>query len=171
MILPLGNELISTSDQSGKLTSKDRRVARLWQWMPWLVLIGLSILPASALALAYLLSGGATAALAMGGIGTNEVILLSCVGIALLAMVLGAFFSRKARRKDGPNHAAIRQYREWEGRPEGENVLVAVARYLAAHCPTQRARLQTAEVALRLHRGESLFDGDEPPEDGRGQPG
>src|SRR2546423_2171677 len=60
MILALGNELISTSDQSGKLTSKDRRVARLWQWMPWLVLIGLSILPASALALAYLLSGGAT---------------------------------------------------------------------------------------------------------------
>jgi hypothetical protein len=53
--------------------------------------------------------------------------------------------------------AGIRQYREWEGRPEGENVLVAVARFLAAHAPTERARLQTADVALRLHRGESLY--------------
>ena len=31
-------------------------------------------------------------------------------------------------------------------------------RPLAAHAPTQRAQLQTAEVALRLHRGESLYE-------------
>ncbi len=54
--------------------------------------------------------------------------------------------------------AGIRQYHEWEGRPEGEHVLVAVGRYLAAHAPTERARLQTMEVALRLHRGESLHE-------------
>ena len=52
--------------------------------------------------------------------------------------------------------AGIRQYEGWQGRAEGEPILVAVARYLAAHAPTQRAQLQTAEVALRLHRGESL---------------
>jgi hypothetical protein len=43
------------------------------------------------------------------------------------------------------------------GRPEGEHILVAVARFLAAHSPTQRAQLQTAEVALRLPpRGEPV---------------
>jgi nitrite reductase/ring-hydroxylating ferredoxin subunit len=76
---------------------------------------------------------------------------------------------RAVAREDGDFHtfqmveAGIRQYSEWAGQPEGEHILVAVARYLAAHAPTQRAQLQTAEVALRLHRGESLFEeADEP---------
>jgi hypothetical protein len=72
--------------------------------------------------------------------------------------------TRAAVREDAEFHtfqmveAGIRQYGEWPGRPEGEHILVAVARFLAAHSPTQRARLQTAEVALRLHRGESLYE-------------
>jgi nitrite reductase/ring-hydroxylating ferredoxin subunit len=39
---------------------------------------------------------------------------------------------------------------------EAAYVLVGVARYLAAHAPTARAMLQTARIALRLHRGEDL---------------
>ncbi|GIX06265.1 MAG: hypothetical protein KatS3mg115_0668 [Candidatus Poribacteria bacterium] len=35
-------------------------------------------------------------------------------------------------------------------------VLVAAARYLAAHAPTMRGLRQTATLALRLHRGEQL---------------
>ncbi len=42
-------------------------------------------------------------------------------------------------------------------------VLVAVARYLAAHAPTSRAMLQTAKTARRLRRGEDLAT--EPVED------
>jgi len=42
---------------------------------------------------------------------------------------------------------------------EAGRVLVAVARYLAAHAPTARAMLQTARSALRLHRGEELYAG------------
>jgi nitrite reductase/ring-hydroxylating ferredoxin subunit len=46
-------------------------------------------------------------------------------------------------------------------------VLVAVARYLAAHAPTSRAMLQTARIARRLHRGEDLAaDPDEAGESG-----
>ena len=37
-------------------------------------------------------------------------------------------------------------------------VLVAVARYLAAHAPTSRAMLQTAKTAIRLHRGEAIYE-------------
>jgi nitrite reductase/ring-hydroxylating ferredoxin subunit len=71
---------------------------------------------------------------------------------------------RAAVREDADFHtfqmveAGIRQYEEWAGRPEGERILVAVARFLAAHSPTQRAQLQTAEVALRLHRGDNLYE-------------
>ncbi len=43
-------------------------------------------------------------------------------------------------------------------------VLVAVARYLAAHSPTSRAMLQTARIARRLQRGENLYDGQGPGE-------
>ena len=50
-----------------------------------------------------------------------------------------------------------------ESRPAAANhVLVAVARYLAAHAPTSRAMLQTARTAMRLQRGESVY---EDPED------
>ncbi len=45
-------------------------------------------------------------------------------------------------------------------------VLVAVARYLAAHSPTSRAMRQTARTAIRLHRGDAIYeaptDADEP---------
>ncbi|MEX1158891.1 MAG: Rieske (2Fe-2S) protein [Thermomicrobiales bacterium] len=37
-------------------------------------------------------------------------------------------------------------------------VLVAVSRYLAAHAPTSRAMLQTAKTAIRLHRGEAIYE-------------
>jgi nitrite reductase/ring-hydroxylating ferredoxin subunit len=72
--------------------------------------------------------------------------------------------TRAAVREDADFHtfqvveAGMRQYREWDGLPEGEQILVAVARYLAAHAPTQRAQLQTAEIALRLHRGDHLYE-------------
>ncbi len=39
---------------------------------------------------------------------------------------------------------------------EARRVLVAVARYLAAHAPTSRSMLQTAQIARRLQRGDDL---------------
>ncbi len=59
--------------------------------------------------------------------------------------------------------AAARQYERWPDCPEREHFLVAAARFLAAHSPTQRTQYQTARVALRLHRGEDLYEeADEP---------
>ena len=37
-------------------------------------------------------------------------------------------------------------------------VMVAITRYLAAHAPTSRAMLQTARTAIRLHRGEAVYE-------------
>lgn len=42
---------------------------------------------------------------------------------------------------------------------EAVYVLVAAARYLAAHSPTVRAQGQTFGIARRLHRNEKLFEG------------
>lgn len=54
--------------------------------------------------------------------------------------------------------AGVRQYGNFKGRPEGEEILIGVARFLSAHSPTVRARRQTFDIAARLHRGESLSD-------------
>lgn len=54
--------------------------------------------------------------------------------------------------------AACRQYELLRGTPDTSNVLIAAARYLAAHAPTPRAQGQTYAIALRLHRGEKVFE-------------
>jgi hypothetical protein len=52
--------------------------------------------------------------------------------------------------------AGIRQFSAWGNTDEGRQILIAVARYLAAHSPTERAGLQTADIARRLMRGSEL---------------
>jgi hypothetical protein len=52
--------------------------------------------------------------------------------------------------------AGVRQFREWGNGDQGRHILIAVARYLAAHFPAQRTRLQTADIARRLMRGGEL---------------
>jgi nitrite reductase/ring-hydroxylating ferredoxin subunit len=67
-------------------------------------------------------------------------------------------------REDGEFHsyqmleAGVALYGELapEDADAAARVLVAVARYLAAHAPTSRAMLQTAKTACRLQRGEDL---------------
>jgi len=59
--------------------------------------------------------------------------------------------------------AAVRQFNVWGDTNEGRQILIAAARYLAAHSPTQRAALQTADIARRLMRGGELFRDAEAP--------
>ena len=52
--------------------------------------------------------------------------------------------------------AGIRQFTEWDNTDAGRRILIAVARDLAAHSATERAALQTADIARRLMRGGEL---------------
>ena len=54
--------------------------------------------------------------------------------------------------------AAVRRYGDLRGSQAGTHVLVAAARYLAAHAPTMRAERQTLDIARRLQRGERLYE-------------
>ena len=68
-------------------------------------------------------------------------------------------------REDGEFHsyqmleAGLALHRELgpEAPVAANRVLVAVARYLAAHAPTSRTMLQTATIARRLQRGDDLY--------------
>jgi hypothetical protein len=60
--------------------------------------------------------------------------------------------------------AAVKQYMACAGEPDAGLILIAAARYLAAHAPTARARYRTAEVARRLMMGSAVHEGIEPQE-------
>jgi hypothetical protein len=57
--------------------------------------------------------------------------------------------------------AAFKQYSQLRGTPDGAHVLIAAARYLAAHAPTVRSQGQTFRIAQRLHRGENVYEDEE----------
>jgi len=76
-----------------------------------------------------------------------------------------ATLARALLREDAGFHAyqmleaGVRQFEAWGNSAEGRHILIAVARYLAAHSPTERAALQTADIARRLMRGGELHEG------------
>jgi hypothetical protein len=52
--------------------------------------------------------------------------------------------------------AGVSKFTVWGDTDEGRRIPIAVARYLAPHSPTERAALQTADIARRLMRGGEL---------------
>jgi hypothetical protein len=75
-----------------------------------------------------------------------------------------ATLSHAVLREDAGFHtfqmleAGVRQFGEWGNTDEGRHILIGVARYLAAHSPTERAAYQTADVARRLMRGGQIHE-------------
>jgi nitrite reductase/ring-hydroxylating ferredoxin subunit len=73
-----------------------------------------------------------------------------------------ATLARAVLREDAGFHAyqmleaGVRQFNAWGNTDAGRHILIAVARYLTAHSPTERAALQTADIARRLMRGGEL---------------
>jgi hypothetical protein len=78
-----------------------------------------------------------------------------------------ATLTRAVLREDADFHtyqmleAGVQQYWQWRESAAGRHMLIAVARYIAAHSPTERAQLQTAMVARRLSRGEAIHEAED----------
>ena len=74
-----------------------------------------------------------------------------------------ATLGRMMLREDAGFHsfqivdAAFRQYETRRGTESGRHVLIGLSRFLAAHSPTPRAEGQTYQIALRLQRGEEIY--------------
>ena len=77
---------------------------------------------------------------------------------------LMATLGRMLLREDRDFHtiqsleASYRQHAAHAENNGGSTILVAAARYLAAHSPTMRAQGQTYQIAARLQRGDRLFE-------------
>jgi hypothetical protein len=82
------------SEQSGKLTIREKKADRLWQLAPWFALFAVTISPPAAFLLAYLLTGAATVYL---------VLAVTSIPFALIAAIIVAvtllFFRRRWARQ------------------------------------------------------------------------
>ena len=84
---------------------------------------------------------------------------------AKLVAALGACLLREDRNFHTIQcvEAAARQHELLRNTDEAGLLLIAAARYLAAHAPTARSQRQTYEIARRLHRGERIYEDEELP--------
>ena len=77
-------------DRPGKLTAREKRLARIWRTTPWLALGGVTVAPPAALLLAYLLSGFSPLFL---------VLAITSVPFGLIAALLVLLFLLMYRRR------------------------------------------------------------------------
>jgi hypothetical protein len=89
---------VTTADQPGKLTSRDRRGTQLWRWAPWLALLGTASLPPAILGLAYLLSGGATVFLVLA-LSSIPFSLITATLLLLILLLLRRRWLRNLRER------------------------------------------------------------------------
>jgi hypothetical protein len=74
-----------------------------------------------------------------------------------------ATLGRMMLREDADFHsfqivdAAFRQFEARSGTESARHVMIGLSRFLAAHAPTPRAEGQTFQIALRLQRGEEIY--------------
>ena len=85
---------MNESDQSGKLTVREKKAARLWQMAPWVALFAVTVGPPAAFLLAYLLTGAATVYLVLAVTS----IPFALIAAIIIAVVILGFRRRWARQ-------------------------------------------------------------------------
>ena len=87
---------MSADDQHGKLTARDRKIARLWQIAPWVDLVGVTLGPPAALLIAYLLTGGSPLFLVLA-ISSLPFSLIAAIIIAIIIVLFRRRWARNLR--------------------------------------------------------------------------
>ena len=73
-------------DAPGKLTAREKRLARIWQTTPWLALGGVTVVPPALLLLVYVLSGFAPLFLVLAITSTPFSLIIAIVVALILLM-------------------------------------------------------------------------------------
>ena len=87
---------MSADDQPGKLTARERKIARLWQMAPWIDLVGVTLGPPAALLIAYLLTAGSPLFLVLA-ISSLPFSLIAAIIIAIIIVLFRRRWARKLR--------------------------------------------------------------------------
>jgi hypothetical protein len=87
---------MNESDQSRKLTVREKKAARLWQMAPWAALLAVTLGPPAAFLLAYLLTGAATVYLVLA-ITSIPFALIAAIVIAVVVLGFRRRWARQLR--------------------------------------------------------------------------
>ena len=85
---------LAIAPRSGALTTREKRLVRLWQTAPWLALVGVTVLPPAALLLTYVLTGFSPLFLVLAITSTP----FSLIAAIVVMLVLLLFRRRWARQ-------------------------------------------------------------------------
>jgi len=83
-------------ERPGKITAREKRLARIWDTAPWLTLVGVTIAPPAALMVAYLLSGFSPLFLVLA-ITSAPFSLIAAMIVALFLLIYRRQWTRKLR--------------------------------------------------------------------------
>lgn len=95
----MSEAIISAGQPDGKITNRDRRIARLWQFAPWLTLAVVTFGPPAAFWLAYLLASTDATVFLLLAFSSFPFALIAAVILALFLIVLRRRWARQLRQR------------------------------------------------------------------------
>lgn len=90
---------MSASDQPGKLTKRDRRVAELWKWLPWFASFVVAFGPPAAFALVSLLASSNAAVYLLIAVSLVPFSLITAVIMAIIFWLFRRRWARQVRER------------------------------------------------------------------------
>jgi hypothetical protein len=91
--------LMELTENSGRLTARDRRVAKLWRTAPWLALLLITVVPPAVLGLVYLLTGGTATVLLLLTITAIPISLIAAIITATVLLFLKRNWTKHLRER------------------------------------------------------------------------
>jgi len=95
----MSEALIGAGDPAGKITSRDRRVARMWQLAPWLTFPVVAFGPSAAFWLAYLFASADATVFLLLAFSSFPFALIAAIILVLLLVVLRRRWARQLRER------------------------------------------------------------------------
>jgi hypothetical protein len=94
------SDLVSSpGDQAGKITSRDRQMARVWQWAPWLTLVTLTFTPPALFWLAYLLASSDATVYLLLAFSSFPIAFIASVVVVILLVFLRRRWTQRLRER------------------------------------------------------------------------
>ncbi len=95
----MSDAIITGGHPAGKITNRDRRIARLWQWAPWLTFAVVTLGPPAAFWLAYLLASADATVFLLLAFSSIPFALIAAVILVLLLIGLRRRWARQLRER------------------------------------------------------------------------
>ncbi len=95
----MSDAITSPGDQAGKITSRDRQMARVWQWAPWLALVAVTFTPPALFWLAYLLASSDATVYLLLAFSSFPIAFIAAVILVIMLVFLRRRWTQRLRER------------------------------------------------------------------------